>query len=81
MRDFPCPKTLKILRGFIGFTCYYRKIVKIYGKIASPLTSLLKNNTSVWSEVISHAFISLKDAMYTTLVLAMLDFNNSCLGK
>jgi hypothetical protein len=38
MHDWPFPKTLKILHGFICLTIYYHKFVKNYGKITSPLT-------------------------------------------
>jgi hypothetical protein len=50
--------------------------VKKSGKIAAPLMPLLKKNTFVWSEVTSQAFNALKDAMCTTLVLAIPNFNN-----
>jgi hypothetical protein len=76
---WPRPKTLKSLCGFLGLTGYYRKFVRNYGKIAAPLTSLLKKNSFTWNSVSDHSFQALKDVMCSNHVLALLDFKKTFL--
>jgi hypothetical protein len=71
MRDWPHPKTLKNLHSFLGLMGYYRKFVHNYGKIAAPLTSLLKNNYFTWTPVVDHSFQALKDFMCSNPVLEL----------
>jgi hypothetical protein len=77
MQDWPHPKTLKILCGFLGLTGYYHKFVKNYGNIATPLTALLKKNSFTWTPATAQAFQTLKMTMCTTLVLALPDFTKT----
>jgi hypothetical protein len=77
MQDSPHPKTLKILRGFLGLIGYYCKFVKNYGKIVAPLTALLKKNSFTWTPVADHDFQNLKRDMCTTPVLALPDFTKT----
>jgi hypothetical protein len=76
-QNWPHPKTLKSLYGFLGLTGYYRKFVQNYGKIAAPLTTLLKKNAFSWTPAADQSFQALKEVVCTTLLLALPDFTKT----
>jgi len=77
IKEWKIPTSIEKLRGFLRLTGYYRKLVKNYGKIAAPLTTLLKKDAFLWTPKATKAFEHLKEAMCQALVLATLDFTKT----
>ena len=70
IHEWPAPKNLTELRGFLGLAGYYRKFVQGFSRIASPMTQLLHKDTPYnWQDAQQVAFDALKTAVTTAPVL------------
>ena len=75
--EWSIPKTLNNIRGLLGLTRHYHKFVQNYGRIAAPLTSLLKKDAFSWTPKATQAFQQLKEAMCKSLFFVTLDFKKT----
>ena len=76
VREWPLPKTVAEVRGFIGLCSFYRKFVWDFADIAAPLNDMLKKEAGVpaeqdWTPAQLGAFESLKRALTEAPVLAL----------
>lgn len=74
MKDWPKPKSLRQLRGFLGLTGYYRRFIRGYASLAAPLTDLLRKDSFTWTSESTKAFVALKEAMTSAPVLKLPNF-------
>jgi len=76
VKNFPQPKNLRELRGFVGLASYYRKFIKDFSNIVRPLTKLFKKSEEyIWTEKQGKAFDILKEKLTTAPVLQFPNFD------
>lgn len=70
--NYPNPKTVKQLRGFLGLCNYYRRFVKDYAQIAAPLNHLTKKDVAfILTPEHEDAFQKLKKGLISAPILAL----------
>jgi hypothetical protein len=75
VQNWPVPKTITQLRGFLGLAGYYRRFVNFFGLICRPLHDMLKKHSFVWTEEQTTTFNLLKRSLTTALVMALPNFS------
>jgi hypothetical protein len=62
VKNWPIPKTVSECRSFLGFCSYYRKFIKDFSSIASPISHLTKKQVEYcWTDECMKAFQELKN--------------------
>ena len=71
VHEWPTPTSVSSLRSFLGLCSYYRRFVRGFSTIASPLHCLTeKGKDFVWTQECDVAFQRLKQALSQAPVLA-----------
>lgn len=74
--NWPIPDSVKDLQSFLGLATYYRRFVKDFAQLASPLHALTqKGRQWAWTEDCNNAFFELKKKLVSSPVLALPDFS------
>ena len=74
VKEYEPPKNLHALRSFLGFVGYYRRFIKGFATIASPLTKLTQKDTPFqWRMEHQDAFDKLREPLLTEPLMAYPD--------
>jgi len=72
VKNWPVPHSIKQVQSFIGFCNYYRRFIKNFSLIASPLFRLIRKDTKFeWTDESNKAFETLKGHLTSTPVLIL----------
>ena len=72
--EFPIPTRVKDVRCFIGMCSYFRKHIKSFSQVSSPLTDLTRQEKKfTWTQECDDAFQTLKNALINAPCLAYPD--------
>ena len=72
MKEFPPPKNVKALKGLIGTFSFYKRYVKGFAIIISPLLKLLRKDAPfIWDDECQQSFDKLKEAMCSAPILRL----------
>ena len=75
VKNWPSPRNIYKVCGFLGLIGWYRVFIPSYACIASPITSTLKKNKVFnWTRSPEEAFNLLKQALISNPILALPDF-------
>jgi hypothetical protein len=73
--DLPPPTSVRQLKSTLGHTGYYRKFIKGYAQITTPMEKLLKKEVKYqWNDECQKSLDTLKHKMVTTPILVFPDW-------
>lgn len=74
VKDWPIPKNVKDIQKFLGFANYYRRFIKDFSKIATPLNELTKKDKEFrWNDKTQKAFDQIRKLLLEEPILITFD--------
>ena len=74
IQEWKSPQSVKAVRGFLGFANFYRRFIRHFSRIVSPLVDLTKKGVKfAWTSAAQDAFTSLKRMFVSAPVLMQFD--------
>ena len=75
IQNFPTPLCPKDVKSFLGLAGYYRKFIRHFSQISSPLSQLLKKGVEwKWEQECEQSFMKLKIVLSSEPILQYPDF-------
>ncbi|KAH7732163.1 gagpol and env protein precursor [Aphelenchoides avenae] len=82
IRNYPVPTNAQELRVFHGMASYYRKFIRNFSVVASPLRALLRKDTPfTWGKPEQESFEALKNSLLVAPVLIQPDIQSAIDGN
>jgi hypothetical protein len=72
--DWPQPKNIHDVRSFHGLASFYRRFIRGFITIMSPITNYMKQGEFKWTNAATKAFTEIKKKLTEALVMRLLDF-------
>ncbi|KAH0614368.1 uncharacterized protein H6S33_000004 [Morchella sextelata] len=80
IQEWKTPTSVHDIQVFLGFANFYRRFIRDYSKVVSPMTNILKKDAQfVWTPAADHAFNQLKEAFTTAPILKHFDPERACI--
>ena len=71
-------KDIHEVRSFHGPATFYRRFIKGFSIVMTPIMDCLEKDESVWSNIVAKAFMEIKKRMVGNPVMCLLDFSEIC---
>lgn len=76
IRNWPVPKNVKQVRGFLGIAGWYRRFIENFSTVVFPITETLSNKKKYsWTPDAQNAFDKIKELLSSSPILANPDFS------